>query len=224
VTLGGRCGRSGRVGPVREVIGLEERPRQAVGVFLTLVGFQQVHAQAHHVHTDEATVAVRIGKALIYLHDEVTTTRLAHTWEGLGGAAVGLPREIHPSLVAPLQGAGEPAVLIDARDGMSMAGHVVRKPGHYTQLRVVLGRTVFDIRDVGAYGSVTAAFRQAADLARTTFGTGPRLVASHEAAARQAAALLVPPHGRRRVAAPKRRAPAGAEPPPRPVLRHARER
>jgi hypothetical protein len=63
------AGCPGRVAVRTEVIGLKQRPQPAVGVFLTLVGSQEVSVQAHHENTDGAVIAVRLGKALLYLHD-----------------------------------------------------------------------------------------------------------------------------------------------------------
>jgi hypothetical protein len=55
------------------------------------------------------------------------------------------------------------------------------------------GRVLFDVRDLGAYSSVTAAFRQAAHLAQSVFADSQRVVPLHEAAARQASRLVRPP-------------------------------
>ena len=81
------------------MIGSEQRPRQAVGLFLTLVGSQEVSVQAHHENTDESVIAVRLGKALLYLHGLDTARQFAQAWQALGTEARSLPREIHPSLV-----------------------------------------------------------------------------------------------------------------------------
>jgi hypothetical protein len=203
---------------------MEQRPRQAVAVFLTLVGFQEVSVGASHEHTAEAVVAVRLGKALLYLHDLRTAQQFAQAWQALGKEAKALPREIHPSLVAPLNGASEAAVLVDTCSGLSMAGRLVMEPKSHAQLHVSWGRVLFDIRDLGAYSSVTAAFRQAADLAETVFALGQRLVPSHEAAARQASALLRPSPGVLRVTPPRSSSRTASGLPARPIARYGRDR
>lgn len=181
---------------------VEERRRQAIGVILTLVGVQEAAVSIEHGGTEQARVALRMGKSLLYLHDRPTATALSRTWQSLQHEAVSLPREINPRLVAPIGDMAEPAVLIDAANSPPMAGRLERTPGSYTRLRVTLGRVMFDVRDLGAYSSTTALFRRAADLAGDAFphqpATAPSRYRAVEHAAREASRLFVAPSSVRR--------------------------
>lgn len=186
---------------------MRERPRQSIGVILTLVGTQDTTLAQHDVGTEQAKISVRIGKALLYLHDGPTAQRLHRTWERLGREAKRLPREISPSLVAPVPGMGEPAVLIHAADEPAMSGMLVQAAGNHSRLRVVVGRVMFDVRDLGAYSSAAAVLGCAADLAATTFPRRLSVPAARELAARDAARLFVPPRATRRHTRPDAPAP-----------------
>ncbi|GAA3238204.1 hypothetical protein GCM10017691_38060 [Pseudonocardia petroleophila] len=176
---------------------MQERQRQSVGVVLTLVGVQDTAVTVQHAGTPEASVAVRLGKALIYLNDRPTANALAFAWNDLARDARLLPREISSSLVAPLAGMAEPAVLIEAGGLPPMLGRVERPVGAYPHLRLVLGRVMFSVRDLGAYSSTTAAFRRAADCAVAAFpGTGRSTARQH--ASDEASRLFVAPRAVRR--------------------------
>jgi hypothetical protein len=49
-----------------------------------LVGPQSTDATVMHPGTDDATITIRVGKTLLYLHQEQTAEHFLHTWADLG--------------------------------------------------------------------------------------------------------------------------------------------
>ena len=147
------------------------RDRQLVNVSLTLVGLQDTAVAAHRPDTDGAAVSVRVGGALIWMHDRATAAKFADVWRGEDSNAMRLPRE--PVKVKGNEpGLREPTVMVEAAGSPTAFATLVRMPGHPTRIRVLLGRLAFDVRDLGAYRSTTAAFHRAADVAEEVFLDG----------------------------------------------------
>ncbi len=146
-----------------------DRPTQSVGVVLNLVGTQDVAAGVHLPMTEDAAVSVRVGTALIYMHDPATVEKFVNSLYDLARDSRRLPREHAADVVAPIEGMTEPAVVANAFSGVRASGRLVSVPGSPSYLRLQLGRLVFHMRDLSAYSSTAAVFREAASLAPTTF-------------------------------------------------------
>ena len=145
------------------------RNRQSVSVIVALVGRQDTTATVHRPNTDGAAVSVRVGAALLYMHDSETVAKFARTWNDIGPSSLFLPRETDLSKVAPIAGASEPAVMFEARDCPPAVARLERPVGRPSYLRVTLGRVLFDVRDRGAFHSTALAFRRAEELAAASF-------------------------------------------------------
>lgn len=163
------------------------RDRQLVNVSVTLIGLQDTAVAAHRPDTDGAAVSVRVGGALIWMHDCATVAKFADVWHAQDRSAAQLPRE-----PVKVKGAGaglrEPTVMVEAAGSPSAFATLLRPEGQPSRLRVVLGRLAFDVRDLGAFRSTTAAFHRAADVAAEIFLDGGGRVGWR---ARQAAATEV---------------------------------
>ncbi len=172
------------------------RDRQLVNVSVTLIGLQDTAVAAHRPDTDGAAVSVRVGGALIWMHDRATATKFADVWRREDPNAVWLPRE-----PVKLKGTGpglrEPTVMVEAAGSPTAFANLVRLPGHPTRLRVLLGRLAFDVRDLGAYRSTTAAFHRAADVAEEIFldGGSARAAGARAAAAEIGGRAFISPVG-----------------------------
>jgi hypothetical protein len=190
------------------------RTRQAVSVVVALVGLQDTTVVAHRPGTDGAAVSVRVGGALVYMHDAATVSSVARTWNTIASTARLLPREGDAKRVEPVRGVADPSVMVELADSPAVFARMERPPGRNSYLRVALGRMMFDVRDVGAYSSTLMAFRRAEELAATAF-LPTRAVSAREQAARAAArAFTVPASApRRSLPSPRRAAaPAAARP------------
>ncbi|MFC4945844.1 hypothetical protein [Pseudonocardia sp. GCM10023141] len=150
-----------------------DRQVQSTTITLDLAGTQDVAIADHQPRTDCAAVTVRIGTALVYIHDMATTETFTNAFFDLAHSARRLPREIYPNIVAPILGMPEPGVIINASGSPIAAGRLIERPGRYSVLRLQVGRLVFNLHDLGAYSSTTAAFRAAASLAPRTFPNAP---------------------------------------------------
>ncbi len=100
--------------------------RQAVGVVLTLVGHQDTAVAVHDAKTDSAAVSVRIGRALIYMHDRDTVETFDRAWSRLSADAAALPRVADRSRLTPVHGMSEPAVVVDAAGTPPSTGKLLR--------------------------------------------------------------------------------------------------
>ncbi|MFD1649276.1 hypothetical protein [Pseudonocardia alaniniphila] len=138
-------------------------------MIVTLVGRQDTTVKVHRPNTDGAAVSVRVGAALLYMHDSETVAKFARTWNDAGPASLFLPRETDLSKVAPIAGTSEPAVMFEARDCPPAVARLERPVGRPSYLRVTLGRVLFDVRDRGAFHSTAMAFRRAEELAVASF-------------------------------------------------------
>ncbi len=180
---------------------MQQRYRQSTSVILSLVGVQDTSVVAHRALTDGATVGVRMGQALFYLHDRATAAQFASTFDKLSTMSGLLAREVDAQHVAPVPGVRDAAVVIDARNRPRIHGRLEHLDARRVFLRVSVGRVVLDMWDLGAYASVTRAFRDAADLSATTFLSGPGPAAQQNAsreAASRASAVFPAPRVRRR--------------------------
>lgn len=168
------------------------RNRQAISVLVALVGLQDTRVVAHRPGTDGAAVSVRVGGALVYMHDAETVSAVARTWNASRGTVRLLPREGDAKRVEPLRGVADPAVMVELSDGPVVFASLERPPGCNSYLRVALGRVMFDVRDLGAYQSTMAAFRRAEELAATAFLPIREVSAREQAACAAARAFAVP--------------------------------
>lgn len=147
------------------------RGRQAVNVSVTLLGLQDTAVAAHRPDTDGAALSVRVGGALIWMHDSATVAKFADVWRGEDRNAEWLPRE--PAKVrGPDPTLREPTVMVEAAGSPMAFATLLRPEGQPSRLRVVLGRLVFDVRDLAAFRSTTAAFHRAVDVASEIFRDG----------------------------------------------------
>jgi hypothetical protein len=146
-----------------------QRNRQSVSVIVALVGRQDTTATVHRPNTGGAAVSVRVGAALLYMHDSETVAKFARTWNDIGPSSLFLPRETDLNKVAPLAGASEPAVMLEARDCPPAVARLARPIGRSSHLRVTLGRVLFEVHDRGAFHSTALAFRRAEELAAASF-------------------------------------------------------
>lgn len=122
---------------------MAEREQQTLGVVLTLSGIQDCAVMAHHPDTENAVVSIRIGRALIYLHDPRAAATFAQAWRRHLYDAAKLPREhVRHRPVAPAGCIGA-AVVLDARGTPPAIGRLVQPPGRASYLWIQLGRAVF---------------------------------------------------------------------------------
>ena len=139
------------------------RDRQLVNVSVTLIGLQDTAVAAHRPDTDGAAVSVRVGGALIWMHDCATVAKFADVWRAEDHSAARLPLE-----PVKMKGADpslrEPTVMVEATGSPTAFATLLREEGRPSRMRVVLGRLAFDVRDMGAFRSTTAAFSRAAEI------------------------------------------------------------
>ncbi|MFC4951083.1 hypothetical protein [Pseudonocardia sp. GCM10023141] len=144
-----------------------------MSVVLDLAGSQDVAIAEHQPGTEFAAVTVRVGSALIYLHDMATVEKFVNAFFDLAPSARRLQREIDPRIVAPVGGMPEPGVIINVADAPIPYGTLLQQPGSYAVVRLQVGRLVLRMHDLGAYSSTTAAFRAAASVGIRTFRDAP---------------------------------------------------
>jgi hypothetical protein len=142
--------------------------RQSVGVVLTLAGHQETAVAAQQPQTDSASISVRIGRALIYLHDQSSVESYVRAWHSMSSDAAGLARSSARAPIQPVTGMTEPAVVINA-SGTTTADWRLLGGRTGNCLRLVIGRLLVDVRDVAAFASTMLAFREADLLAKETF-------------------------------------------------------
>jgi len=136
-----------------------------------MVGVQDYEITVQHPGTEEAAVAVRIGKALVYLHQEQTAEHFLSVWNESAEAALSLPLRSDRDLVRPIRGMPEPAVAVNAigRPAGSILAGVSKGVARQPYVRVQLGRIAFEVRDRPAHFSGLMAFREARRVASTAF-------------------------------------------------------
>jgi hypothetical protein len=139
--------------PLRPEGTMQQRYRQSTSVILSLVGVQDTSVVAHRALTDGATVGVRMGQALFYLHDRATAAQFASTFDKLSTMSGLLAREVDAQHVAPVPGVRDAAVVIDARNRPRIHGRLEHLDARRVFLRVSVGRVVLDMWDLGAYAS-----------------------------------------------------------------------
>jgi hypothetical protein len=144
---------------------------QAVLAVVRLIGDQTVEVSAQHPSSTNAAVTVRIGRALLYLHDQATAGHFHKVWFDAAAQARSLPPLADRSLVRAVRGMPEPGVVANAisRPACSVAMVGADIPGTKPYLRIQLGRLAFEVRDFAAYRSCLGAFRQADQTARDVF-------------------------------------------------------
>lgn len=147
------------------------RDRQLVNVSVTLIGLQDTAVAAHRPDSDGAAVSVRVGGALVWMHDRATAAKFADVWRAQDRSSAWLPREPVKVKGGDL-GLREPTVMVEAAASPTAFASLLRTEGQPSRLQVVLGRLAFDVRDLGAYRSTTAAFHRAADIADEIFLDG----------------------------------------------------
>jgi hypothetical protein len=147
------------------------RSDQAVMAVVRLVGPQSAEATVMHPGTDDAAVTIRIGKTLLYLHQEQTAEHFLHAWAEGAEAAKALPMQADWRPVRALRGMPDPAVAAHAvgRPASNVVTGRQAGPGREPYLRVQLGRIAFEVRDQRAYLSCVNAFKEAHRLAKTAF-------------------------------------------------------
>lgn len=197
------------------------RGRQAVKAIIALVGPQDVTVTAHRPGSDGAAVGVRVGGSLIYINDLDTVQAFHAAWRSGIEQGRTLPTRPDPDLVRPVWGVSEPVVMMSAADVPPSHARLERTPGRPACLWITLGRVVFGVHDQLALRSAAAAFRQAEQLAATTFLPEPDLSVRYRAEATVQRLLNAP-----RRAGPDRATPAAAAaaPSPQRVLRMRSER
>jgi hypothetical protein len=173
-----------------------ERERPTIGLVLTMDGAQDTDVVAHHAGTAQAVVGVRIGTALLYLHDQHSAATFAQIWHRHTRDATRLPRGAARRPVQPVRGVLSTAVVIDVAGSPPGSGQLVRPRGQPSHLRIQLGRVVFDIRDLGAFVSAKNAFLEAAELATTVLPHGTASMSRRQNAFRRAAAAIPPTRSR----------------------------
>lgn len=194
-----------------------ESDRQTIGVVLTMDGAQDTSVAAHHAGSESAVVGIRIGRALIYVHDREAAATLARVWGQHTRDAAKLPRQPTPRLTSEVRGVLDAAVVIDTHGMPPVSGRLVRPPGRPTHLRIQLARVVFDIRDIAAFASTQTAFRDASALAASVLAAPAAALSRREQAFGHAVAALRPT-GRRRSATLR---PAVRTSPPSPTHQRA---
>lgn len=191
---------------------MSERNRQSIAVVLTLVGIQDAAIDVHQPGTDSAAISVRLGSALIYLHEPETVAKIGNAWFDMAGDARKLVREVSPALVAPVPGMRGPGVVLHASGSPPCSAILIQRPGQLSYLRVQVGRIVFNVRDLGAYTSTVGALRRAVALAPVAFPRGADALGRRKAL-EDAARAFPTVRARRRVAPRRRTATAASRPP-----------
>jgi hypothetical protein len=165
---------------------------QRISINVTLAGPQDTAVVAHRPGTDGAAVSVRVGSALLYVHDAATVQAFYRTWKQAARKARGLPINSDPTVVMSMAGRSEPAVMLDSAECPPRWSHfdVDRR-----RLNVCMGRIVFAVNDHEALRSTLWAFGRADRLAQATFSLPPPDPAQQAALA--ATRLLTPPEGAR---------------------------
>jgi hypothetical protein len=192
-----------------------ERDQQTVGVVLSMAGVQDTDVAAHHLSTMYASVGIRIGSALIYVHERETAELFGRVWDRQSRAAAMLPHRLGPRGAREVRGAVDAAVMMNVHGLPPVSGRLVRPPGRPTHLRVQLARVVFDIRDQAAFVSVRAAFGDACVLGASVLPAGSDARLRQQRAFGQAAAA-VPRAARRQGSGTRRRATSPTPPPAAP--------
>jgi hypothetical protein len=146
-----------------------QRWLQSTSVLLSLIGVQDISVEAHRAMTEDATIGVRVGRTLFYLHDAQTALSFAQHWTGMRRRSAALRREADAAIVAPMPGVRDPMTVIDIRDAPPMFGRLETLSGGRGYLRTGFGRVVLDVWDLGAYSSVTRAFVDAAQMRAEAF-------------------------------------------------------
>ncbi|WP_142058244.1 hypothetical protein [Pseudonocardia kunmingensis] len=175
-------------------------------MIVSLVGLQDTRVAAHRPGTDGAAVSVRVGGALVYMHDAATVSLVARTWNDMDRQALLLPREGDTRRVTPVRGVAEPAVMVEMASCPPVFARLERPVGKNSYLRVSTGRVLFDVRDLPAFRSTLLAFRRAEEVAATTFLPRPTQTARERAASTAARAFTAPAGPRRRTASAGRSA------------------
>lgn len=171
-----------------------QRSRQAINVAVVLMGLQDTTVAAHRPGTEGAAVSVRIGSALLYVSDAETASRFTGAWRSVATAAERhLPRQGNPARATPMPGVAEPTVMVDAAGSPPAFARLERPAGQASHARVVLGRIMFDVRDLAAFRTTALAFERVEELSASTFL--PRRVqpAAKQLAARTAGRFFVAP-------------------------------
>src|SRR4051812_24574170 len=176
-------------------MGMREPNRQSVGIVLTLAGRQDTAIAAQQPQTDSASVSVRIGRTLIYLHDRSSVDSYVRAWQGMSGAATGLPKNLKTPPIRSVRGMAEPGVVVNATGDAEADGRLVGGRGGHPYLRLVIGRLLFIVRDIPAFASTMLAFREVDMLAKETFFDAkvPPLPLRQKAVEDAAAAFRAPP-------------------------------
>ncbi|WP_344252569.1 hypothetical protein [Pseudonocardia hydrocarbonoxydans] len=168
------------------------RQTQQISIVVTLAGPQDTAVVAHRAGTDGAAISVRVGSALLYIHDASTANAFFRTWRLAAQKARTLPVRSDPTAVMSMAGRSEPAVMLDSAE---CPPRWAQFDATRRRLQVCMGRIVFTVNDHEALRSTFAAFRQADRLALTTFA--PQPVDPAQAAGQIAIRALTPPAGSR---------------------------
>ena len=202
------------------------QPAQEVNILLSARGLQDVDVQAHHPHTDNAVVAVRIGAALVYFHDWASAATVARGWARCSRDAAWLPAQSRqPTTTQPVTEPVTAVSVIDVVGGaaVSVAGRLETIAGHPKRLFTSIGRLTIVVHDRAAYTSLRTAFATARERAAAVFPARPpelRTVAQEIAARAMGPARPAVGHGptRQRPRRTRRR----RRPPPRTAVASAR--
>lgn len=171
-----------------------QRSRQAINVAVVLMGLQDTTVAAHRPGTEGAAVSVRIGSALLYVADAETASRFTGAWRSVATAAERhLPRQGNPARATPMPGVAEPAVMVDAAGSPPAFARLERPAGQASHARVVLGRIMFDVRDLAAFRTTALAFDRVEELSASTFLPRPVEPTAKQRAARTAGRFFVAP-------------------------------
>ncbi|GAA4553757.1 hypothetical protein [Pseudonocardia xishanensis] len=156
---------------------------QAVMATARLIGPQSTEVQIIHPGTDDAAVSVRIGKVLIYIHEEKTAEHFHKVWEQAQDAADMLPASGDVRLVRALRGMPEPAIAANAIGLPASAVTAGKTKGDPPRpfLRVQLGRVVFEVRDQFAFNTCAHTFAYARKQAAKAFVEPGRQLIVHGA-------------------------------------------
>jgi hypothetical protein len=147
------------------------RAEQAVMAVARLVGPQRTEVQILHAGTDDAAVSVRIGKVLLYLHQESTAEHFQRVWEEAKDAIDALPASADQRLTRALRGMPEPAIAANAVGMPACAVTTGKTKGDPPKpyIRVQLGRIAYEVRDRDAFNTCANSFAYARKQAALAF-------------------------------------------------------
>ncbi len=149
----------------------QARAAQTVLATLDMAGPQHTEVSAFNGGTPEASLAVRIGRSLLYLHTEAAASRLADVWHEAKADALLLPAKVPAgSWRGPVwvgRDAAEASVVVHTVGVPAAASQLIRPrhPQQSIRLSISVGSIRYLLADQIAFAGCAAAFARATEQA-----------------------------------------------------------